>query len=215
MIKFWWSLVKLGFRLLYNELAFTYDSVSWIVSLGAWKCWQRKALEYLEPSSQGKILEIAHGTGTIQSDLNDLGYDTIGIDFSRNMGKITRQKLIRKQIIPQLARSKVQHLPFAPASFRAIITTFPTSFIVEEATLYELYRVLCDGGRLIIVPNATLTGGGIIKRFVQWLYRITGQRGDVMEAFTAHIGAFGFNTELMSANCSNSQVTVVIATKKV
>jgi hypothetical protein len=47
MKRLWWGLVRFGFRLLYNEFAFTYDTVSKVVSLGAWRCWQRAALKYL------------------------------------------------------------------------------------------------------------------------------------------------------------------------
>ncbi|MCZ7544410.1 MAG: hypothetical protein M5R40_13175 [Anaerolineae bacterium] len=41
--RLWWALVRFGFRLLYNELAFTYDLVSRVVSLGQWRAWQRAA----------------------------------------------------------------------------------------------------------------------------------------------------------------------------
>jgi hypothetical protein len=43
----WWRLVRFGFRLLYNEFAFSYDLVSKVVSLGAWRCWQQSALKHL------------------------------------------------------------------------------------------------------------------------------------------------------------------------
>ncbi|MBM4425321.1 MAG: hypothetical protein FJ030_18410, partial [Chloroflexi bacterium] len=33
-------LLRLAFRLLYNEFAFTYDLVSWAVSVGQWRQWQ-------------------------------------------------------------------------------------------------------------------------------------------------------------------------------
>ena len=35
LINAWRRLLQFGFRLLYREMAFTYDWVSWIVSLGA------------------------------------------------------------------------------------------------------------------------------------------------------------------------------------
>lgn len=93
--KFWWRFVRFGFRLLYNELAFTYDIVSWFVSLGEWRAWQRSALRHLPPT--GRILELAHGTGNLQLDLHAAGYyQTIGYDLSPYMGQITRYKLERR-----------------------------------------------------------------------------------------------------------------------
>lgn len=86
----WWALISFGFRLLYNEFAFTYDLVSKVVSLGAWHCWQKSALKYLPSATDGIVLELAHGTGEIQIDLKNEGYTTIGYDLSPNMGKIAR-----------------------------------------------------------------------------------------------------------------------------
>ena len=65
----WWALVTFGFRLLYNEMAFTYDWVSWIVSLGQWRAWQRSALEHITAPPGTRVLELAHGTGNMQIDL--------------------------------------------------------------------------------------------------------------------------------------------------
>jgi ubiquinone/menaquinone biosynthesis C-methylase UbiE len=50
--------LRFAFRLLYYELAFTYDWVSWFVSMGQWRSWQRAALPHLRGQH---ILEIAHG----------------------------------------------------------------------------------------------------------------------------------------------------------
>jgi ubiquinone/menaquinone biosynthesis C-methylase UbiE len=76
----WRRLLRFGFRLLYNELAFTYDMVSAVVSLGAWRCWTRAALRQL--ASDGLILELAHGTGNLQLDLAAAGRRSVGFDLS-------------------------------------------------------------------------------------------------------------------------------------
>ena len=123
----WWALVKLGFRLLYHELAFTYDLVSVVVSLGAWRCWQRTALKYLPSPGEGRVLELAHGTGNLQVDLIDAGYDAAAIDFSAQMGQIASRKLHRRELPVRLARARAQRLPYAAGSFAAVVSTFPTS----------------------------------------------------------------------------------------
>ena len=64
----WRSLLRFGFRLLYHELAWTYDLVSRVVSLGQWRTWQRTALEHLAARRGDPILELAHGTGDLQID---------------------------------------------------------------------------------------------------------------------------------------------------
>ncbi|NWG16570.1 MAG: methyltransferase domain-containing protein, partial [Chloroflexi bacterium] len=151
MAELWRRLVGLGFRLLYNELAFTYDWVSVVVSLGAWRCWQRAALPHLGAPPGARVLELAHGTGNLQLDLYALGYMPVGYDLSPYMGRIARRKLSRRGLSPRLARGRAQQLPFAAASFAAVVCTFPTDFIFQPETLRETHRILREDGHLIIV----------------------------------------------------------------
>src|SRR5512140_2403411 len=126
----YWRLVKFGFRLLYNEMAWTYDTVSWVVSLGEWRTWQRTALRHMNVTPGSRALELAHGTANLQIDLRTAGLDSVAIDFSPAMGRIARRKLIRSRSAPQLARARAQALPFPSNTFPAAVSTFPTEFIV-------------------------------------------------------------------------------------
>ena len=91
----WWRLVRFGFRLLYNELAWTYDWVSWAVSLGRWRSWQRVALPLLDAPRDGSVLELAHGTGNLLLDMLEAGLLPTGYDLSPNMGRNAQRKLRR------------------------------------------------------------------------------------------------------------------------
>ena len=77
---------------------FTYDTVSYVVSLGQWRCWQRASLQFLPAPDSGTILEIAHGTGNLQLDFHEAGYKTIAYDYSAEMGQIASAKLARNGI---------------------------------------------------------------------------------------------------------------------
>jgi ubiquinone/menaquinone biosynthesis C-methylase UbiE len=220
----WWRLVRFGFRLLYNEMAFTYDTVSKVVSLGAWRCWQRSALRHLNVSPQARILELAHGTGDLQLDLFAAGYRPIGYDLSPYMGRITQTKLGRKSLHPRLIRGKVQQLPFKDSCFDAIICTFPTDFIVERQTLSEVRRVLRSDGVFVVVINGAFTGKGVVVSLLEWLYRITGQRrrqdspsGDesllqmVYKRFLQNFSQNGFEAQLVEEPCPRSRAQLVVA----
>lgn len=210
----WWRLVRFGFRLLYNEFAFTYDLVSWTVSLGAWRCWTRAALDHLPAASDGRVLELAHGTGNLQLDLHERGYDIYGFDLSPAMGQITSGKLRRHGYRVSLARSRAQALPFADGAFAAVISTFPTDYIADARTLREVTRVLSPDGTLIIVPNAALTGGGLLARFLEWLYWVTGQRGtSYPERVTGFFAPYGFDVDVVTKDCPRSRVTLLVARK--
>jgi ubiquinone/menaquinone biosynthesis C-methylase UbiE len=212
----WWRLVRFGFRLLYYELAFTYDAVSWIVSLGQWRCWQRSSLEFLDNASDSFILELAHGTGNLQLDLHQANYQTIPFDLSPNMGRIAKSKLARHDINQDFVRGSAFQLPFADSTFTDIISTFPTNFIAQPDTLSEVHRILQNDGQLIVVLNGILTGGGVVRSFLEWLYRITGQRHDTQENDIRRLFiGYGFIVETHQVVCSRSLAQLVILRKTI
>lgn len=214
--KAWFDLIRFGFRLLYNEFAFTYDTVSKVVSLGAWQCWQRSALKHLTIEPGDPVLEIAHGTGDLQLDLNDAGFRVHGHDLSPHMGRIAGDKLRKKRLPARLSRSVAQNLPYASERFAAVVSTFPADFILAPETLRETRRVLRPGGQFIIVPNGVLTGGGVVEESLEWLYRITGQRETDGKQFDiiGYFEPYGFTAEVHQETCPNSVAMVIVATKK-
>lgn len=209
----WWRLIRFAFRLLYHEMAFTYDAVSYTVSLGQWRTWQRTALDFLPDPVAGLILEIAHGTGNLQLDLHSAGYRSIAYDFSPQMGRIASAKLDRHEVEGIFTRGKAQELPFADNTFSAIVTTFPTDFIIQSETLHEAYRVLTTDGVLIAVLNGTLTGSNPITNFIEWLYKITGQREREDASPQDYFAGYGFTVEPKIVDCDGSQAHLIILRK--
>lgn len=214
----WWSLVGLGFRLLYNELAWTYDAVSWIVSLGDWRQWQRTALRGLAVPPGSRVLELAHGPGWMQIDLRTAGLEPVGLDLSPAMGRLARRRLARPGLPARLVRGVGQRLPFGAEAFPAVLATFPTEFILDPATLAEVYRVLQPGGRLVIVAAGRLTGGGPLRAILEWAYRITGQRGPGPDglwpaSLASRFEAAGFRLYLVKVSYPRSEAIMVVAQK--
>ncbi len=210
----WWALIRFGFRLLYNELAWTYDLVSRSVSLGRWRSWQRAAIPHLQVASEGLVLELAHGTGDLLIDLAHEGLQAVGLDLSRHMGRIARRKLQRQGLEARLVRGNAFRLPFPRNYFDAVVSTFPTEFAIRPSTLNEVHRVLKPAGRFVIVVNGVLTAGRPSTQFLQWLYQITGQRepwpGDPVKAFETA----GFAVTLTTEDLLGSQVLIAIATRR-
>lgn len=206
-------LLRLVYRLLYYEMAWTYDWVSAFVSMGQWRAWQRAALPHLRGQ---KILEVAHGPGHLLLDLKALGFVPLGIDFSPVMGRLARQKLrahSMEMIIP-LARARVQNLPFPTETFDSLLSTFPTNFIVDPLAIQEFHRVLKNGGRLVCVPAARLTGLGLPDHFANWLFRVTGQASS--EWYTPVLQKYqqaGFAARVELVELPRSGVTLIIAEK--
>lgn len=223
--RLWGRLVRSGFRLLYNEMAWSYDLVSFLVSLGEWRKWQLAAIPFV---SGERVLEIAHGPGHMLLALGNEGYRVTGIDLSLHMGRLAARRLRRAEQTARLARAEAQALPFPARTFDTVLTTFPTIFVAETATMEAVHRVLQPGGRFIIVPEGHLTGRGPVQRFIAWLYRITGQSDDVFavdeeaqwpaespawRAFCQAMERTGFSVAVERVQLARSQATVVIATR--
>lgn len=215
----WHLLLRSGFHLLYNELAWTYDGVSWLVSLGQWRDWQRAGLPFLVGEN---ILELAHGPGHMLVELELAGFKPIGIDLSPFMGRLAKNNLRIASSKVDIVRAQAQALPFPDKSFDSILATFPSEFIVNPVTISEVRRTLKSGGNIVIVAEAQLTSGGIVRNFIEWLYFITGQRqvlqGEQKDAKFwlrsrhEYIDA-GFDVRIEHVRLEGSIVTLAVASK--
>ncbi|MFQ3646321.1 MAG: class I SAM-dependent methyltransferase [Anaerolineae bacterium] len=206
----WRRLVAFGFRLLYNEMAFTYDAVSYVVSLGDWRAWQLAALHFLPPAPAA-VLELAHGTGHLQARLLADGYHAVGLDLSRAMGQITRRRLAQARLPVRLARGRGEALPFASVRFDAIVCTFPTRFIFEPATLSECQRVLKPDGVLVVVLNGVLTRKGVVERLIDRAYAATGQHTTGYDQVVSWVEQQGYHAQLERTASPRGCAEVLVA----
>lgn len=207
----WRHLVRLSFWLLYNPLAWAYDWVSQVVSLGHWREWQREALAELCGS---RVLELAFGTGDLLLEAHGAGYQPTGIDLSPAMIRIAQRKLRVHQVSLPLVRARTQQLPFAQASFDSVLCTFPASFLAAHETLSEIARVLGPGGRAVIAPMARLKPETAWARLLEGLYRITGQRGP-LPGLQAPFAALGLRYQACWRPVEGSWVLLIILEKEV
>ncbi|MCL4262599.1 MAG: methyltransferase domain-containing protein [Anaerolineae bacterium] len=219
--NWWFGLVRFGFHLLYNEMAWTYGLVSWGVSLGQWRQWQLAALPFVQGR---RVLELGHGPGHMLLALQNRRFDVVGLDLSPHMGQQAQK---RTQRTVPLVRGQAPELPFGAAVFDTILATFPTDYIVDPHTLAAAHRVLRADGRLVIVPEGHLNGQGYIVRFIDWLFQITGQREGVFTEDDGHIwpadalwepmrqrfAAAGFALTIERIQLVRSGVTVLVAKK--
>jgi ubiquinone/menaquinone biosynthesis C-methylase UbiE len=207
----WRRLVVLGFRLLYNELAFLYDPVSWVASKGYWRKWQRTALSYLPV--KGRVLEVGFGPGHLLVDLVETGRRPFGLDLSRAMLRQARRRLQARSLVVPLCRGHAYTLPFVGEAFDAIVVTFPTPFVYAPAWLREVDRTLTPAGRLVVVEMATFRRGGPVDRSLEALYRITGQRAPSPD-LAERLRQAGFLAWREASEVDGTEVGLVLAEKR-
>jgi ubiquinone/menaquinone biosynthesis C-methylase UbiE len=209
-------LLRFFFYLIYNPLAWTYDAVAATVSVGMWKGWVFSTLPYINGP---RVLEIGHGPGHLLAALwkqNQPGGQVFGLDFSRRMGRLARNRLRKLGFRPDLVNGKGQNLPFASSSLDQVVATFPTEYIYSQDTLKEVHRVLTPGGGFIVLPGAWITGKSLPDRLAAGLFRITGQapkRDKKVFTPTPLIEA-GFHVEIRQVQLPRSLVYIILAIKE-
>ena len=143
------------FGLLYRN-RYLYWFASTVPFAGQWRVWQRLALPRIRGT---RVLEIGCGPGKLLADMVRAGYTCAAVDRSPQMVAAARDELRRQGLDARetpISRADVQHLPYLSESFDTVVSTFPTEYIYEPASLREVARVLRPGGRLVVVLGAGL-----------------------------------------------------------
>jgi len=199
------------FHLLYHQMAWAYDAVAAIVSLGMWKTWVHSILTDL---NHGSILELGPGPGHLQVSLNHKGVTCFGLDASPQMARLSRRKLVKGGHPCRLVHGQAQSLPYPSQAFDQVAATFPSEYIYDPKTLHDIYRVLIPGGALIVIPLAWITGDAILERFARWLFRVTGQAGEWHDGYTRPLEEVGFQVTVTQRAIKSSRVLVLHAHKQ-
>jgi len=194
---------------LYNEFAWTYDLVSWLVSFGRWAGWRRAVLGHIQGD---RILEIGFGTGELLLGMSREGYNVFGLDRSLKMHRITERKLTRRGICLPRVQGEAQALPFANHSFDTIVSTFPAEFIMQAATLMEVARLLSPlgGGRFVIVGLPAVRKNLDQRSVLERICGIDIQR--VHDIFMQIAAGAGLNVQVEYHTTNRQRIPIVILT---
>lgn len=183
---------------LYNELAWAYDLVSWLVSLGHWSGWRRVALEHVNGQ---RVLEIGFGTGELLVEAAHRGLEIYGLELSAAMHRVTARKLARRGIHVPRVRALAQAMPFAGGCFDTVISTFPAPYILDPATIREVARLLRPSGRFVIVGLYVEIKQPLLRRVVRLIFGDMGNDDQVNRplAFYEQLAALAsFRVQVLS-----------------
>ncbi len=192
--------------LLYHQLAWSYDWVASVVSLGAWQKWINSIIPYLDKQP---TLEIGFGPGQLQAALEKNRIVAFGLDESAQMSQLAWKRLKRLSLQPRLVRGDACSLPFAGQSFQQIVMTFPSEYILEQKTLKEIYRILIDRGHAFILPLAWITGQSVLQRAAAWLNYVSDEAPPWNEEYFDHFKRPGFVVEREFLDLGDSRVLII------
>lgn len=141
--------------LMFDNISPRYDFLNHLLSLGIDRLWRKKAINLLKPYNPKLILDVATGTGDFAIQALQLNPESVtGIDISRGMLEVGRQKIIRKGLSDKvkLRMGDSENLSFPDNKFDAVIVAFGVrNFENLETGLSEMRRVLRKDGRVVIL----------------------------------------------------------------
>ena len=156
---------------MFDGIAPSYDRLNHIMSLNVDKVWRRHALKQIVDGTPQRLLDVACGTGdsTISAAVAAAeGSVVTGVDISEGMMALVMDKA-RKAGVADRIRLQVadgEALPFADGSFHRVTCAFGIrNFEHKEKGLAEFRRVLCPGGRAVILELSVPQ-----NRVIRWFY---------------------------------------------
>ncbi len=169
---------------MFDRIASRYDFLNRLLSFRQDVRWRRKVTAFLPEFSALKLLDVATGTGDLLFSLQKNSprvVSGVGIDLSEKMLEIGRAKLDSLPGRPPLSLQKgdATAIPFPAKSFHAVTIAFGIRNVTDvNLALREMFRVLCPGGRAIILefslPENFLVRAGYLFYFRNILPKIGG-----------------------------------------
>ena len=141
---------------MFDSIARHYDSLNHILSFGADILWRKKMVRKISGDGIHKVIDIACGTGDLTVELARRGYNVTGLDITRGMLEIARNKYLRKTgREPRLVLASACETPFENGSFDAATISFGIrNFDRRDKCLEEISRILRPEGKLAILEFA-------------------------------------------------------------
>jgi len=147
---------------MFDRIAFRYDTLNRLISLGMDKGWRARAVRELSLTGSERVLDMCTGTAdfaieAVTSRSGGAG-SVIGIDFAGEMLRVGDAKIRAAGLMDriQLVRGDATNIPLPDGSVDAVLVGFGIRNVVDrERAIREFVRVLRPGGRLAILePGA-------------------------------------------------------------
>lgn len=196
---------------MFDNIAFRYDFLNSLLSLGIHKGWRKKCVKLLAENDPKMILDVATGTADFAMECVKLHpTKIIGVDISEGMMKFGREKIKKAGLekLITLEYGDAETLKFDDNTFDAIVVGFGVrNFENLEKGMNNLNRVLKPGGKLVVLEFSNPR-----NKLVKWGYnfyfnKVTPFIGRI---FSKDVRAYTYLPESVKAFPDNEQFVSIL-----
>ena len=134
----------------FEEVFEKYDIMNDVMSLGIHRLWKKTFINWLNPSKNTKLIDVASGTGDIAKlflEKIDYSGNVCCVDENEGMLKVSKKKFKEKSNI-KWHHNKAEKLPFKDNEFDYYTISFGIRNVNNiNMVLDEAFRVLKPGGK--------------------------------------------------------------------
>jgi len=159
-------------RVMFNDIAPTYDRLNHILSLDIDRLWRKRVLRIVRKLGAKHIMDMATGTGDLAIALAKKidGATIYGADFSSEMLAVAKQKIEQLGLAERISLTEcnAENIPLADEAVDAATVAFGVrNFEHQREALAEIKRTIRRGGHLVVLEFSN-------PRFaiVRWCYRL-------------------------------------------
>ena len=170
---------------IFTDVANRYDIMNDVMSIGMHRLWKNALINWLSPSSDGHLLDVAGGTGDIASRFltrtGKSGRATI-VDINFDMMKIGREKLQAdfNEHLDWIVGDG-EALPIKNGAIDYVTIAFGMRNITNiELALKDMYRVLKPGGRLICLEFSKVIIPGLDFIYDKYSFNVIPHLGQLI-----------------------------------
>lgn len=163
-------------REMFSRIAPTYDLLNRTLSASIDQRWRKKAIAYIPPKENLKVLDLCAGTLDLTLALLKKfpNAQITALDFSEKMLEIGEKKIpVEKKGQVKILVGDAMNLEFEPESFDAAVCGFGIRNVVDNGRcLQQVHKVLAPLGRLIVLEffrPESLQGKLFHSTFGKWV----------------------------------------------
>ncbi len=154
---------KVKVESMFDSIAWRYDFLNHFLSFGVDRLWRRRAIRIISKYCKNpEILDVATGTGDLAiAAMKIKPVGITGIDISRNMLEIGKEKIIKKGLSGSihLMQADSENIPFANDYFDVAMVAFGVrNFSDPLKGLTEMNRVLRNQGMILVLEFSKPSG---------------------------------------------------------